>query len=256
MAQRNLWSDKEMILVLALYFKLPFGRLNRTTREVKELAKLIGRTDNSVALRLVNYAACDPYIFNSGRSGMTSGRSRCMPFWNEYANNKEKLFLLAETYKAELKSVRLEDHLAIDRTELVGKERKSIVRQRINQYAFRAMILANYESKCAITGINIPELLVASHIIPWADNESERLNPENGICLSPLYDKAFDSGLIGIRDDYTVILSRELKEYQSAPYFDKHFKSIEDKTITLPIEHWPNTNFLEYHYNNIFSLHN
>jgi putative restriction endonuclease len=42
------------------------------------------------------------------------------------------------------------------------------------------MILANYSTKCAITGIDIPELL-ASHIVPWSINENERLNPENGI---------------------------------------------------------------------------
>ena len=81
---KNLWTDEEMILALDLYFKLPFGRLNRTTPEVKELAALIGRTNNSVALRLVNYAACDPYIRNTGRTGMTSGMDKCMPYWNHY----------------------------------------------------------------------------------------------------------------------------------------------------------------------------
>ena len=90
---RNLWTDEEMILALDLYFKLPFGRLNRTTPEVKELAALIGRTNNSVALRLVNYAACDPYIRETGRTGMTSGMGKCMPFWNYFSNNKEELFL-------------------------------------------------------------------------------------------------------------------------------------------------------------------
>ena len=83
MAQSNLWSDDEMIIVLDLYFKLPFGRLNKNTPEIKALAKLIGRTDNSVALRLVNYAACDPYILSTGRHGMASGR-----YWNRYANDK------------------------------------------------------------------------------------------------------------------------------------------------------------------------
>ncbi len=70
MARSNLWTDDEMIVVLELYFKLTFGRLNRNTPEVKALAQLIGRSDNSVALRLVNYAACDPYILNSGRHGV------------------------------------------------------------------------------------------------------------------------------------------------------------------------------------------
>lgn len=62
-------------MTLSVYFQLPFGRLNRTTPEVKELAELLGRTDSSAALRLVNFAACDPYIINSGRKGMAAGAS-------------------------------------------------------------------------------------------------------------------------------------------------------------------------------------
>ena len=133
MAQRNLWSDDEMIIVLDLYFKLPFGRLNKNTPEVKALAKLIGRTDNSVALRLVNYAACDPYILSSGRHGMASGRDRCMPYWNQYANDKEGLFLKAEEIRAKLSKTSIEKLLDINPEDFVGKERAVVIKQRVNQ---------------------------------------------------------------------------------------------------------------------------
>lgn len=96
MPQRNLWTREELIVTLALYFQLPFGRLNHGTPEVKQLAALIGRTDNSVALRLVNFAACDPYILATGRHGMPGGESVCQPIWDEFANNKEQLFVEAE----------------------------------------------------------------------------------------------------------------------------------------------------------------
>ena len=69
------------------------------------------------------------------------------------------------------------------------------------------MILSNYNGHCALTGIDIPQLLLASHIIPWSKNKVTRLNPSNGICLSALYDKAFDQGLIGFDQHYKVILS-------------------------------------------------
>ncbi|MGM9813258.1 MAG: hypothetical protein ACI30V_10525 [Muribaculaceae bacterium] len=59
-----------MILALALYFKIPFGRMNDTTPEVAALANLIRRSPNSVAIRIGNYAACDPYILATGRKGM------------------------------------------------------------------------------------------------------------------------------------------------------------------------------------------
>lgn len=253
---RNLWTDDEMILVLDLYFKLPFGRLNRRTHEVKELAKLIRRTDSSVAFRLVNYAACDPYILETGRHGMDAGRGKCLPYWNEYAHKKELLFLKAQEIKARLHNITLEEQLFLKAEDFYGSTREVTIQQRVNQFAFREMILSNYENRCALTGIDIPELLVASHIVPWSVDESNRLNPSNGICLSPLYDKMFDRGYIGIREDYTVELSKELKQNIRKDYYDEHVAIIEDRRLIMPVEHAPNLDFLEYHYNNIFSRHN
>ena len=255
MPLRNLWTPDEFILVLDLYFKLPFGRLNKNTPEVKKLAQLMGRSDNSVALRLVNYAACDPYIIATGRHGMSSGRKTCQPYWDRFYNDREGLFFEAERIKAKLKNISLESHLELSESDFVGHERESVIKQRVDQKAFRQMILANYENQCAITGIDIPQLLVASHIKPWAVDVVNRLNPANGICLSPLYDRLFDKGLIGIREDYSIELSLELKQNSLKLYYDSHFRWIENKTIKLPVEHVPCPNFIEYHYQNIFLPH-
>ena len=250
----RLWTREELILTLSVYFRLPFGRLNHSTKEVRELAHLIGRTDNSAALRLVNFAACDPYIINSGRTGMPAGKPICQPIWDEFADDKERLFLEAERIKAEMLNKPITDVLHLSQRELEGRERESVIRQRVNQSVFRSMILNNYEERCAITGINIPELLVASHIVPWADSTSaQKLNPENGICLSALYDKAFDKGFITISpDDYTIRLSSALREYESKEYYDKHFGCVNGKKISLPIEHAPNKDFLAYHRDHIY----
>jgi putative restriction endonuclease len=85
-----------------------------------------------------------------------------------------------------------------DIKDLKGEDKVRAVKTRVNQSVFREMILTNYSSKCALTGIDIPDLLYASHIMPWSKHEKERLNPENGICLSALYDKAFDKGYISL----------------------------------------------------------
>ncbi len=249
---RRIWTEAEMILTLDLYFKLPFGRLNHGTYEVIELAELIGRTPNAVALRLVNYAACDPYIIESGRHGMDGGKKSCLPYWDYYSVHKEELFIKAAQLRAEKQKQSLEQLLSIEQQDFIGNEREAVIRQRVNQSAFRTMILTNYNERCAVTGINIPELLVASHIIPWAEDESQRLNPENGICLSSLYDKAFDQGLIGINSEYHILLSNELLKYDKEPYFEKHFGSVADQKIILPEEHKPNKAFLEYHLNNVY----
>ena len=249
----NKWTREELILALDLYFRLPFGRLNRSTPEVIELANLIRRTNNSVALRLVNFAACDPVIINSGRTGMPGGLSICKPIWDEYAGRKEELFYDAQQIKANLLHSSIEDLVGINENDLVGKDKKAFVKQRVNQDAFRSMILNLYEKRCALTGINIPALLVASHIIPWAVNQQERLNPENGLCLSALYDKAFDKGFISFDNQYRVILAEKLKLYQAEPYYGKHFASIEGQPIALPEYHRPNKEFLEWHRDCIFN---
>ncbi len=136
-----------------------------------------------------------------------------------------------------------------------GEDIASESKRRRGQDYFRYMILTNYDNRCAITGIDIPQLLLASHIIPWADksHKKDRLNPCNGICFSALYDKAFDKGLITVSpDDYTICLSSALREYETQEYYDKHFGSIENQRITMPIEHKPNRDFLAYHRDHVF----
>jgi putative restriction endonuclease len=76
----------------------------------------------------------------------------------------------------------LEAHLNLTAKE--GKEKLAAVKVRVNQDIFRKMVLANYGGKCCVTGLSVPDVLRASHISPWAEDEKNRLNPENGLCLS------------------------------------------------------------------------
>ncbi|MDD3171657.1 MAG: hypothetical protein PHO86_04980 [Bacilli bacterium] len=66
----NLWTREELILTFNLYLKLPFGKIQSRTFEVVELAKLLGRSPNSIAIRLANFASCDPYHQTRGVKGM------------------------------------------------------------------------------------------------------------------------------------------------------------------------------------------
>ncbi len=72
------------------------------------------------------------------------------------------------------------------------------------QRAFAGAVKANYEYRCAITGIVTKDFLVASHIVPWSEDQSVRLDPSNGICLSLLVDRAFEKGYLLIEDDLTI----------------------------------------------------
>lgn len=247
MAQ-NRWSHDEMVLALALYFQIPFGRINRNTPEVKKLGDLIGRGANAASMRLANYAHIDPYIINTGRNGLAGGASVCQGVWDEYVNDKERLYKEAAEIKARLMNQSLEESLQIQPSDFVGHERETVIKQRVDQSAFRAMILNNYNETCAITGINDKRLLAACHIIPWSKREDTRLNPENGICLSPLYHEAFDQGLFTIRpDDYTVMISPSLRERLTKDVYLDHFGKFENRKIILPEEHQPDVSFLHYH---------
>jgi hypothetical protein len=72
------------------------------------------------------------------------------------------------------------------------------------QRAFANAVKSNYGCRCAITGIETKDFLVASHIVPWSEDQSIRLDPSNGICLSLLMDRAFEKGHLLIEDDLTI----------------------------------------------------
>jgi putative restriction endonuclease len=208
MKRRN-WTREELVLALNLYLKLPFGKMHSRTPEVIHLANLIDRTPGSIAMRLGNFANVDPYHQSRGIVGLSGGKKQVKPIWEEFINNKDDLLFESENILAakELNSI---DHkfadLLIGLENLSGDTKLREVKVRVNQNIFRQIVLSNYSSKCAISGIDIPELLIASHIIPWSANQKERLNPENGICLSSMYDKAFDRGLIGLNTNYSIIV--------------------------------------------------
>jgi putative restriction endonuclease len=97
---------------------------------------------------------------------------------------------------------------------------------------------------CGITGISIPELLVASHIKPWSIDEKNRLNPSNGICLSATFDKAFDKGLITVDSNFKVLFSNKLKKHLKEEFYKNEFERFENSRISLPIKFLPNEEFL------------
>lgn len=115
-------------------------------------------------------------------------------------------------------------------------ERKYAVREaksRLHQAAFRDMVLTAYHHKCAISGLPIPELLEAAHIIPDA-HELGLAEVQNGICLSRLHHKAFDAMLIGIRPDYTLVVSDRLKAINDGPILEEGLKAMDGKKIMVP----------------------
>ena len=96
---------------------------------------------------------------------------------------------------------------------LAETERTAIVKSRVGQGLFRKRLIDKYKGCCIITGVSAKKLLVASHIKPWAvSNNEERLSEENGLLLSPTYDKLFDYGLITFSNQGNMIISSQLSD--------------------------------------------
>jgi len=247
------WTREELIVAFNLYCILTFTRINASNKAVKELAEIIGRSNNAVAIKLANFARLDPALQARNVAGMSHGGHGEELIWEEFNSDWDKLSYESELLKANFKGVRIEESAQIETNDLpkIGKEREALIKIRVNQSFFRKSILASYNQSCCITGINVSGLLVASHIIPWAENAKERMNPQNGLCLNALHDKAYDTGLITITPDYRIKLSELLKS-QISKNNSEFFLPFDNKIITLPGRFLPHREFLEYHVNNIF----
>jgi len=254
MAQNDsrLWTRDEFIVAFNLYLTIEYKKISDQNPDVIKLAKLINRSPGSISIRLANFASVDP---RRGKGGMKNGGKSIQSIWDEFYENREELLFQSEEILANKENISIEnkyDELLFDLKGLKGETVTREIKARVNQYVFRKMVLTNYYSKCAITGIDIPELLFASHIIPWSKNADERLNIENGICFSALYDKAFDKGLIGIDINHKIILSDKIKKKKETEFFSRYFRSIENqKVISAQIA--PRKEFLEYHLDTIFN---
>ena len=92
------------------------------------------------------------------------------------------------------KSVRL----PFEEPSVITTDVEALVRQRRGQEKLREDLMRYWGSQCAVTGVNTPELLVASHIKPWSQCESskEKLDVYNALLLNIALDRAFDQGFI------------------------------------------------------------
>lgn len=249
---RRLWSRDELIAAFNIYCKIPFAKIGWNNPTVKELATLINRSPSAVAYKLTNFARLDPSLQKRNISGMIHGSKADIEIWNEFHDNWEELAYQSELILAKFKNVPVEKSSLINTTDLPreGKERESIVRIRVNQSFFRQMVLTSYDHRCCITGMTVPELLIASHIIPWVADKSNRMNPSNGLCLNALHDSAFDQGLITITVDYHVKLSPALREVNVSNLL--FFIPFEEKQILIPQRFRPSAEAVAYHNKYVF----
>jgi len=104
------------------------------------------------------------------------------------------------------------DYQVATEASLSAIDKKMLTRSRgFAQRIFRGNLLRLWDGACAVTGVQEPLVLKASHIKPWVKSEiTEKVDHFNGLLLIPNLDSLFNEGLISFKDDGSVMVSNKL----------------------------------------------
>jgi hypothetical protein len=248
MASGKRWTRDQLLVVLNLYHKLRFGQFNARQPVIIDLANRMGRTPGSVAMKLNNLASLDPALKLRGIRGLEGASNLDRATWEEFHASPADLVPLSQERfdalftESENESTEVIPGAGIRRIKRPPSGETEITRptkQRRGQDYFREIVLNNYANRCAVTGLPIRELLIASHILPWSSNEGQRLDVRNGICLNRLHDAAFDQGLISFDDELRMILSNKLRFQLPQQAIFNHFEAYDRTSLELPDDALP-----------------
>lgn len=273
-AERRIWSQEELLVVFRLYCRTHFGRLHQLNPEIIELAGLIGRTPGAVAMKACNFASLDPDQQSRGIRALGNVSRADRELWGAFSDDSEFMAQKAEAAYAALVGQETEEYVPglwatgrrsgrkqpskpgvrVDELSvpLGATEKESLVRTRRVQSFFRAAVLISYDNRCAITGLAVPELLNASHIIPWSVDEKRRADPRNGICLNPLHDRAFDRGLISFDENLRVIVSSNIAKCEECEIHRQQLVEICGRPLRMPERFQPERAAVEFHRKHIY----
>lgn len=244
------WNREDHILAFNLYCQLPFGKMHARNPKIVHLARLLGRSASAVAYKLCNFARLDPALQARGVKGMSHGAKGEEEIWEEFSAHPEALIFESQKLLAKAQNQSVEAAAEIETSDLPpdGLEREALVRLRVNQGFFRRRVVSAYEFRCCVTGLETPDLLVASHIVPWSVDSRERLNPRNGLCLNALHDRAFDRGLMWVDDDRRVRFHPRLRATSRDRSEGLHWVvSFEGSALRLPNRFEPDPVLLHRH---------
>lgn len=246
------WTREDVIIAYALYCVIPFSKVNNSNQTIKDAAEVMGRSPASLKMRICNLAALDPDFLATGRAGLSSVAKLDQEVFAEFSSDWQRLSSTAE----ELLGLPIFD---IAEPVYNGPDRRrrktySEISEKQARRFFRKAVIAAYEGRCCISGMTIPQMLIASHIKPYAvsDRQTERANPANGLLLNAFYDRAFDQGLMTVLPDLTILISDQVKEAYTDEQTRKWLYAIEGTKIVRPARFAPNRELLAYHNEYVF----
>lgn len=246
------WTMSEEILSLYLYFISGRKVASPNAPLTKEIAEISGKTVDSIVLKTANFRSLDPLRASKGMENVSKLDEYV---WKTYGKDFTALEEVATSILTEPALVAEEAKLgSVDFPSIYDiPDYSSKTMVRVGHDRVRAMALSNYEEKCCICGIEHHDLLRASHIIPWSKRTNTRGDPRNVLCLCSFHDSLFDAGLIGIRDDFTIMVSEELRSF---PKTFLKVSELEGRRISLPKDKAakPLPEYLPYHRDNVYRI--
>ncbi len=250
------WGRDELILALYLYCQIPFAQTKASNPEVVKLAQVLGRTPSSVARKLGNFGAFDLLLAEKGIVGLVHYSKADKDIWHEFYGRWD---ILVEETQTLLVGGAAETIFAPEPETLPDlvlptgpTAQPRLVMTRLYQSFFRKAVLASYGNCCCLCGMELKPLLVGSHIKPWSvSSEEERTDPENGLCLCVLHDKAYDRGLLTVTIDHRVIVSDVIKK-SAVKFTQLTLADFDNQPIQMPSRFAPKPEHLQWHWEKVF----
>lgn len=241
----NAWSREDIIIAYALYCVTPLNQINPSNKAIQQVSEIIPHSVASIVMRMRNFQHIDPKAGEGLRNVAKADKLIYEEFkhdWGELSVQAEQLTGLALFDASPLQGARPLSSLT---------DRSRVSRER---HFFHKAVFSAYDCHCYISGCRIPIMLKASHIKPYSKcrTESERTNPENGICLNVFYDMAFDQGLMTITPSRKVFISPIVKTLSDDEFTRKWLMELEGSVLPPPPRFPPRRDFLEYHNDEIF----
>jgi len=252
---RRVWTRDETLLALRLYCLTPFGRIHTGNEDIQQLAAVIDRTPNAVAMKMLNLASFDPAITSTGRVGLVNASALDEKTWQKFDGHVDQLLYASEAAARRVAEAVPDILLPEKLRDVAYSGPTEILRlspQRRAQRFFRETVLASYNYRCAVSGIDKPALLNASHIIPWSEEKERRADPRNGISLSTLHDRAFDRGLITFDEQLGLVASSSLKNGNPNKVIRAAILEFEGKPLETAERFNPDPVALNFHRERVF----
>jgi hypothetical protein len=245
------WTREETLLAFELYCRLPFGKLHQSTPAIVELADALGRTPSSIGMKACNFASLDPQHSDRGVVGLVNRGKLEEEIWQEF--NRDSVSIVSEIFAAKDNLLAKPEEPGEFSTPGGPSEVGRTVKVRRLQGFFRDAVLTNYSQRCGLSGVALPDLLNASHIIPWSVSPERRCDPRNGISLNALYDRAFDRGLFTFSESLEVVLSARLAGRRGQlGSLAVVLEELEGRQLEVPERFAPDPEALGYHRKHVF----